>query len=230
MENEKLTYFEEIQQLGSKYVEDRLLLVKLQAAEKAAKLSSSLVKAIVAGVLVFFILLILSFLAGYGLSIITGSLLYGFGILAGIYAILLIVFLYAYKKSLNKYIADKVVETFFDKRRIKKMNNDLTHIKSVATLKQEQEIIRGRLKMYEKEFKKKLQQLPGEAAAAGANNFIPRFLRGKITDTALNGGKFLINKFFVNEDEDKKTILPAVKKPGLFTIAKNVFRMLKKKK
>lgn len=116
MENEKITYFEEVQQLGSKYIEDRLLLIKLQAAEKAAKLSSSLVKAVVAGVLIFFILLILSFLAGYGLSIITGSLLYGFGILAGIYIILLMVFLYAYRKSLNKYIADKVVETFFNSK------------------------------------------------------------------------------------------------------------------
>lgn len=111
-----MTYFEEIQQLGTKYVEDRLLLVKLQAAEKAARLSSALVKAVVAGVLIFFILLILSFLAGYGLSIVTGSFLYGFGILAGIYVILLIVFLYAYKKSLNKYIADKAVETFFNSR------------------------------------------------------------------------------------------------------------------
>lgn len=110
------------------------------------------------------------------------------------------------------------------------MSNDLTHIKSVATLKQEQEIIRSRLKMYEKEFKKKFQQLPGEMAAAGANNLIPRFLRGKVTDTALNGGKFLINKLFVSEDEEKKTLVPAVKKPGLFSIAKNVFKMLKKKK
>ena len=115
MEKEKTTYFEEIQQLASKYVEDRLLLIKLQAAEKAARLSSSIIKAVILAVISFFILLIISFLAGYYLSVATGSYLYGFGILACIYLALFFLVIYTHKKYFNKYITDKVIETIFSR-------------------------------------------------------------------------------------------------------------------
>ena len=109
------------------------------------------------------------------------------------------------------------------------MTSDLSHIKSIETLKAEQYRVRERLKDHEKDFKKKFQQLPGELAVASANNFIPRFLRGKVTNTALRGGKFLIDKFFVDEDPNKPRLIGKAKKTGVIPFVKTVFRMFKGK-
>ncbi|HEX8334854.1 MAG TPA: phage holin family protein [Segetibacter sp.] len=113
METERKNFFEETRELATKYIDDRLLLIKLQAAEKAAKFSSMLFKAIVVGVIFFFILSIISFLIGYYLSLWTGSFLLGFGILVVIYIIILLVILSAHKKYLHKKIVDKMIELFF---------------------------------------------------------------------------------------------------------------------
>jgi hypothetical protein len=108
------------------------------------------------------------------------------------------------------------------------MNSNTSHLNSIEALKLEQLKVRQRLTQHEKEFKKKFQQLPGELAVASANNFIPRFLRGKVTNTALNGGKFLIDKFFVSEDDTNKTnIITKANKSGIIPFVKTVFRMFK---
>lgn len=113
MEPERKNFFEETRELAAKYVDDRLLLIKLQAAEKAASFSSILFKAIAIGVILFFIISITSFLFGYYLSIWLGSFFYGFGILLLIYIIMLLVILYVHKKYLHKLITDKMVELLF---------------------------------------------------------------------------------------------------------------------
>ena len=113
METERKNFFEETRELATKYVDDRILLIKLQAAEKAATFSSILVKCIVIGVVFFFILSIISFLIGYYLSMWMGSFLYGFGVLVVIYILVLLGVLYAHKKYLHKKITDKMIELFF---------------------------------------------------------------------------------------------------------------------
>jgi hypothetical protein len=105
----------------------------------------------------------------------------------------------------------------------------LSHIKSVEALRQERFRVQQRIIEHEKEFKKKLQQLPAELAAAGANSLIPPFLRGKITNSALNGGKFLINKFFVTPEANQRSLLPASSKNGILPFVKTVFKMFKGK-
>lgn len=84
------------------------------------------------------------------------------------------------------------------------MEYDLSHINSLDTLKREQQLIRQRIKHRENELRLKMYEIPGELAAAGAKSLIPKMLRGKITDVALNGGKKLLNKFFVPEDENRR--------------------------
>lgn len=84
------------------------------------------------------------------------------------------------------------------------MDYDLSHINSLETLQREQQLIKQRIKHRENELRLKMYEIPAELAAAGAKSFIPKMLRGKITDAALNGGKKLINKFFVPEDETKR--------------------------
>ena len=110
------------------------------------------------------------------------------------------------------------------------MNINQPKIDSLDALKLEQQRVRQRIVLHEKEFAKKFQQLPGELAVASANNFIPRFLRGKVTDTALSGGKFLIDKLFVKQDEANKFNLPVIKKTGVVPFVKTVFRMFKGRK
>ena len=113
MESERKNFFEETRELAAKYVDDRVLLIKLQAAEKAATFSSLLFKALVVGIIVFFIITIISFLTGYYLSIWLGSFFYGYGILLLIYLLVLFIVLYAHKKYLHKIITDKMIEFFF---------------------------------------------------------------------------------------------------------------------
>ena len=110
------------------------------------------------------------------------------------------------------------------------MNNTQT-IKSIADLREQQQRAKQRLQYYEADFKKKFQQLPGELAVASANNFIPRFLRGKVTDTALSGGKFLIDTFFVAPDQNNSNSLGLpLRKSGVVPFVKTVFRMFKGRK
>jgi Na+-driven multidrug efflux pump len=93
-----------------------LLLLKLQAAEKGAKASSSVVKIFVVSLLAFFISIIITFLAGYYLSQLTNSYLIGFALLAVFYFVLILLFLYFYKRSWDKKITDKMVAFFFNQK------------------------------------------------------------------------------------------------------------------
>jgi len=114
MEEQKPGFFEETQELVEDYVGNRLQLLKLQTAEKSAKLVSLLLTVVVMAFLCFFILLFLSITAGYFLAQKTGSLFTGFGIVAVFYVILLVAVLYLRKRFLDKYISNTVVRIFFD--------------------------------------------------------------------------------------------------------------------
>jgi polyferredoxin len=114
MEEQKPGFFEETQELVEDYVGNRIQLLKLQAAEKSARLVSLLLTVLVMALLCFFILLFLSMTAGYFLAQKTGSLFTGFGIVAIFYVLLLGVVLYLRKRFLDKYIANTVVRILFD--------------------------------------------------------------------------------------------------------------------
>jgi len=107
-------FFEETQELLEDYVNNRLQLIKLQTAEKSAKLVTLIFAGLVIGLLSFFILLFVSMMAGYYFSEVTHSQFYGFGIVALFYIILLISVIYMRKKFLDTYISDMVVKIFFD--------------------------------------------------------------------------------------------------------------------
>lgn len=109
------------------------------------------------------------------------------------------------------------------------MKYNLSHVNSLQALKREQQIVRQRIKDEEHELRMKMYEIPGELAAAGANTFIPKILRGKITNAALNGGKKLINGFFAPADEQNGNLLTyGVKKPaGVLSILKKGFSLFK---
>ncbi len=115
MEPGKKNFFEETKELVIKYLDDQLLLIKLQAAEKGAKATASAIQIIIVAVLAYFILTIVTFMLGFFLSEVTHNYYIGFGIVAILYFILILVFLNYYKKKGNKKVADKLVEFFFSK-------------------------------------------------------------------------------------------------------------------
>ena len=107
-------FLEETQDLLEEYVNNRLQLLKLQTAEKSAKLISFVFVALAIALLFFFILLFISIMAGYYFAEKTGSQVYGFGIVACFYILLLLVVLLLRKKLVDKYISDKVIKIFFE--------------------------------------------------------------------------------------------------------------------
>lgn len=113
-----------------------------------------------------------------------------------------------------------------------KTTYDLSHITSVNALKREQLMVKERIKDREQELRLKMYEIPAELAAAGANSFIPKLLRGRITNAALNGGKKLINNFFVPSDSKQQNLLThTIKNPsGVFSLIKKGIGLLSRKK
>lgn len=107
-------FFAESKQTIQDYVHDRLLLLKLETVEKTSKLLSMMFIGLLVTILSLFILLFLSFMAGYYFAAITGSLYLGFGIVCGFYVLLLAFMILAGKKLLHNFITNTVIETIFD--------------------------------------------------------------------------------------------------------------------
>ena len=113
-EENKHAFFTSAQDQLESYVQDRLLLIKIQATEKSAKLIGVLTAVLLIALLSFFVLFFVSIMAGYFFAAKLGSLYAGFGIVTSIYAILLGI-LIARKKYLEKFVGNTVVKVLFDK-------------------------------------------------------------------------------------------------------------------
>ncbi len=122
MEQEETSFFEESRQNIEGYIQDRLLLLKLQAAEKTARLAGVLFTGIVLALLGFFVLLFLSIMGGYFFANLTGSLYLGFGIIAFFYLLLFAIIVIFRKVLVEKWVADTIVKIFFEKE--KEENNE----------------------------------------------------------------------------------------------------------
>jgi hypothetical protein len=107
-------FFAETEELVETYIKDRLLLIRIDAAEKGAKLAAHFVTGMVLGLLFFFILLFVSIMAGYYFSELTGSQFYGFGIIAGFYVLLFVVLLAIRKRYIFPFLINLVIGTIFD--------------------------------------------------------------------------------------------------------------------
>ena len=107
-------FFVESKQKVKDYVQDRILLLKLEMVEKTSKLLSVMFIGLLITILSLFILLFLSFMAGYYFAAVTDSLYLGFGIVCGFYVLLLLFMIIAGKKILHTFITNTVIETIFD--------------------------------------------------------------------------------------------------------------------
>lgn len=107
-------FFSQYRKELEQYIQDRFLLIKLQASEKMAKLAALFFLLLLFGFLLFFVLLFLSIMAGYYFAAVTGSLFVGFGIVTAFYVLLMGV-LFLSRKWLNKKIVNINISIFFEK-------------------------------------------------------------------------------------------------------------------
>lgn len=111
-----------------------------------------------------------------------------------------------------------------------KIKYDLTHITSLDSLHKEQSMVRERIANREDELKAKMYEIPAELAAAGVNSFIPKILRGKVTNAAINGGKRLLNSLIVPETQQQSNFLAiSVKNRGIFAAIKKGIKIFRGK-
>jgi len=114
MEETKEDFFTESRKELEQYVQDRMLLLKLQATEKTARLIAMLFSGLLVSLLSLFLLLFLSIMAGYYFATLTGSMYAGFGLVAAFYLLLLILVIVT-RKWYAKKIIDAVISVVFDK-------------------------------------------------------------------------------------------------------------------
>ncbi|MEJ7767363.1 MAG: hypothetical protein WKF70_14555 [Chitinophagaceae bacterium] len=113
MDTGKQSFFKETQQLAEAYIKERLLLAKLQIAEKAATMAAVVFAGAFIAAFCLIILLLISAIASYFLANITGSWLYGLGIVVLFYIILVAVLIHFRKVLFYRYVSNAVIKLFF---------------------------------------------------------------------------------------------------------------------
>lgn len=114
MENED-NFFSESKDKLEGYINDRIMLIKLQAVEKTSRLAGVFFTIIILGLMAVFILLFLSLTLAAFLATILGSLYWGYGIVALFYIILAIVVVALRKKVIEKSMTNFLVNILFEK-------------------------------------------------------------------------------------------------------------------
>ncbi len=114
---EKEGFFAETKDMVEEYVEDHLLLLKLQVTEKAAKASSFIFIAVVVSFISLILFMIITFIAGYYLSQLVDSYPGGFAIVGAFYLLVIFLVLYLNRRFIAKKVADRIVKFSFDNKR-----------------------------------------------------------------------------------------------------------------
>ena len=114
METQQPNLFGATKKQAEEYLHDRIWLLKLQTGEKAARVTAALFLVIVTGLLVFFVLLFLSIMAGFYFASITNSLFAGFSMVAGFYVLLLLLLVLS-RKKIERRIINTVIRIIFAK-------------------------------------------------------------------------------------------------------------------
>jgi hypothetical protein len=104
-------------------------------------------------------------------------------------------------------------------------------VRNLEELHAVKQLVRSRVKNGEQHLKDRVQELPGQLLYTGFRFVIPPLLSGRITQSALEAGKALIDLFFIKSGghsagEDKRNLAQSLKKVGLLSAAKWGFRLL----
>ncbi len=122
-EEKKENFFSETKKLLENYVHDRVLLLKLEFTKKAANASAGIANGVMLALFGLFALIFFSVTLGFVFSELTGSFIWGFAIVTGIY-VLLLVLLIANKKWITKKVSGAVISAVFSNKEKAKSNDD----------------------------------------------------------------------------------------------------------
>lgn len=115
MEHEPAEFFQELKLLVSDYLTARLKLFKYEIYEKSAKISATLFSSLVIAMLASMILFFLSIALGFYLGSVLNSYGTGFMIVTGFYILLLLPFIFFRKSWIEKSIINRMVEQLMEK-------------------------------------------------------------------------------------------------------------------
>jgi cytochrome c biogenesis protein CcdA len=113
--SEQPSFFAELKQVVTVYLEAKIQLYKIGTYEKVAKVTAVLFSSLFIIMIGFFFLLFLGITAGLFFGSLLNNNALGFLIITGIYFILFVIVFVFRKKILEKYITDKVIEQLFEK-------------------------------------------------------------------------------------------------------------------
>ncbi len=107
--NEKSPVISELRQLITEYFDARLKLLKLETFEKIAKVTAVLFSSLVMALLAFFLLFFLSMSLGFYLGKIFDSMALGFLSVTGLYLILFVLVLLMKKDLLENFLIERII-------------------------------------------------------------------------------------------------------------------------
>ncbi|MFY9463849.1 MAG: phage holin family protein [Sediminibacterium sp.] len=102
-------FFSDTRKELENYLENRVLLLKMQMAEKTGRLVGKIIVLLVLTLLLICFLFFLSLMAGYYFAGLTGSLMIGFGIVAGFYLLVLVI-AWLFRHKLGRSVTDSVIQ------------------------------------------------------------------------------------------------------------------------
>ncbi|HVX27491.1 MAG TPA: phage holin family protein [Parafilimonas sp.] len=112
---EEQNFFKDTKQKLEQYIQQRILLLRLQATEKISKIASAIITSILLVIVLLFVLFFASITAGFWLSDLTNSLIAGFGIVALFYLLVFLFIIIFLRKILQSMFINKLIRLFHKK-------------------------------------------------------------------------------------------------------------------
>jgi hypothetical protein len=112
---EEASYIDETKSRLKQYIDQRILLFRLQATKKASRIASTLITIVVISLTGLFLLIFGSITLACWLGSITGSLTAGFGLVALLYLIIFLLAVFILKKVLQNFFINKFIHLFHKK-------------------------------------------------------------------------------------------------------------------
>ena len=109
-------FFTETKNLFQSYLGDRFTLVKLQVIEKLSVTAAAIVSGVLLAVFGLFFLIFVSVTLGFLFSHWLDSYAAGFGIVAGIYLLLILMVVLFGKRLFGDAVTQKIIQGFFKKK------------------------------------------------------------------------------------------------------------------
>lgn len=113
--NQSTGFFSEYAEAIKSQVEDRLLLLRLNAIKITSNLLSKILIFFLIIVLTFLVILFLSVMLAFYLSEIMHSYYWGFGCIGGFYLLLLLISIFFKQALFGRFIMGSIINSLFDK-------------------------------------------------------------------------------------------------------------------